>query len=119
MSLCLCVKIFSCIMLVICEQCRFQSQFRNRFGKFIRSRCGGAFDPVAVLHPRLEHTTSLVAARAVGVFVVEDEMPPRTIHGPAVDRAGERAEALGRLEQTVSVELVGEELGRKDRSASS
>ena len=67
-----------------------------------------------MLHPRLEHAPSLVAARAVGMLVVQDEVPPRAIHGGAVDRAGERAEPFRGLEHPVRVQLVGEQFGRRD-----
>ena len=36
-------------------------------------------DPVAVLHPRLEDAPTLIAARAVGMLVVEHELPPRAV----------------------------------------
>ena len=42
------------------------------------------------------------------MLVVEEEVPPRAVDGPAVDRAGERAEAFRRLKLPVDVELVGE-----------
>ena len=42
------------------------------------------------------------------MLVVEEEVPPRAVNRPAVNRAGERAEALRRLELPVDVELVGE-----------
>ena len=90
-----------------------QTQLRYSLGEFIGGGRGGALDPVAMLHPRLEHAPSLVAARAVGMLVVQDEVPPRAIHGGAVDRAGKRAEPFRGLEHSVRVQLVGEQFGRR------
>ena len=90
--------------------------FRNRQPK-LRYRFR-AFDPVAVLHPRLENPTSRVAAHAVGVFVVPDERIPcaakilRRIRR-FVSRGLDRRQRLGARKRPVRRHLAGE----KRRSA--
>ena len=97
-----------CSPIVICGQ----PQFLLGLSEFFGGRGGGAFNPIAVLHPRLEDASPLIAARAVGVLVVEDEVPPSAVDGRAVERTRERAEAFGGFQRPVGVEFCGQQFWR-------